>query len=69
MQEKNTQRSNQSTDDPGYEDGGLNPNNVRLLRRCVDDIEQVLPALSGEALLYFERLSGLGMLVVDQIEE
>ena len=39
----------------------------RVLKRCVDDIELMLPSLTGDARLYFERLSGLGMCVLDRV--
>ncbi len=51
-----------------YVDNGCSDTaDFRLLKRCVDDIELMLPSLTGDALLYFERLSGLGMCVLDRV--
>ena len=51
-----------------YVDNGCSDTaDFRLLQRCVDDIELLLPSLSGDSLVYFERLSGLGMCVLDRV--
>ncbi len=50
------------------DNGSLDREGVRLLDSCVDDIDLKLPSLTGDALLYFELLSGLGMCVLDRVE-
>jgi len=49
------------------DNGGLDHDGVRLLYRCSHDLQLILPSLTGDALLYFERLSGLGMCVLDRV--
>ncbi len=52
-----------------YVDNGFSDTaDFRLLKRCVDSLQPELPSLTGETLLYFERLSGLGMCVLDRVE-
>ena len=46
--------------------GSLATSEFRLLKRCMDNLQRELPALTGDVLLYFEQLSELGMCVLDR---
>lgn len=46
--------------------GTLAVDRVKILRKCVSDLEKVCPSLNGEASVYFVRLSQIGRMVLNE---
>ncbi|MEV3872450.1 hypothetical protein [Streptomyces sp. NPDC049906] len=50
--------------------GTLDPGRTRILRRCVEELDRVLPELTGSAeIRYYERLRRLALLVLTAEED
>lgn len=47
--------------------GTLDVDRVKILRKCVSDLEKVCPSLNSEASGYFVRLSQIARMVLNEV--
>lgn len=49
------------------QNGGLDPEKIRILENCLEDLEKVMDELNGSNRKYFLKLQALGNTVVKEI--